>query len=136
MEYLVGIALALAAGGFASLVGLDRDRAFYPTVMMIIATLYVVFAVIDGSPRVLVVEIAIASVYVVVAVAGFKGNPWLIVAALAAHGVMDRFHHLLVHDAGVPRSWPGFCMAYDVVAAAYVAGLLLARGRQNSRPSW
>ena len=131
MEYLVGTALALFAGAFASFIGLDRDRAFYPTVMIVIATLYVVFAVIDGSPRVLAVEIAIASVYVVVAVAGFKGNPWLIVAALAAHGVMDLFHQLLVRNAGVPRSWPGFCMAYDVIAALYL-GLRIEASRRRA----
>jgi hypothetical protein len=46
--------------------------------------------------------------------------------------VIDAFHHLLVHNAGVPRVWPG--MAFDVTAAALVAWVLLARARGTGRP--
>jgi hypothetical protein len=38
MEYLVGAGLALAKSVLASGVGFDRDRAFYPTVMFVIAS--------------------------------------------------------------------------------------------------
>jgi len=38
MPYLAGIVLALTVSGFATLVGLDRDRAFYPTVLVVIAS--------------------------------------------------------------------------------------------------
>ena len=31
MEYLIGLLLASAVAGMAAIVGLDRDRAFYPT---------------------------------------------------------------------------------------------------------
>ncbi len=46
MAILVGALLALAIGGFATVVGLDRDRAFYPTVTIVIALLYSLFAVV------------------------------------------------------------------------------------------
>src|SRR6267142_6562564 len=51
VPFLIGVALALATCVFASLVGLDRDRAFYPTVLWVIATYYVLFAVMGGSAR-------------------------------------------------------------------------------------
>lgn len=126
MEFIVGISLALLLCGAAAWLGMDRDRVFYPTVMIVIATYYVLFAVIDGRDQVLLSEIAIAAVFTVMAVAGFKRNLWLVVAAMAGHGVMDFFHHHLVHNTGVPRSWPGFCMTFDLTAAALV-GLTLAR---------
>src|SRR5688572_6623184 len=53
---IVGAGLALAVGILATVVRLDRDRAFYPTVAIVIASLYSLFAVIGGSTRALVVE--------------------------------------------------------------------------------
>lgn len=128
MELIVGTALALFVGGGTAWLGMDRDRAFYPTVLIVVATYYVLFAVIDGGRGVLLSEIAIAAVFVAFAVAGFKRDLWLVVAALAGHGVMDFFHHDLVHNTGVPAVWPGFCAAYDLTAAAFLAWVLIRRG--------
>lgn len=38
MAYLIGAALAAAVGLLATVVGFVRDRAFYPTVMIVIAS--------------------------------------------------------------------------------------------------
>ena len=129
MEYIVGITLALLFCGAAAWLGMDRERVFYPAVVMAVASYYLAFAVVDGRIEVMLSELAIAAVFIAAAVAGFKLNQWIAVVALAAHGVMDGFHHLLVHNAGVPRSWPGFCGSFDVVAAALVAVIMLARAR-------
>jgi len=124
MEYVVGLGLALAVSVFASLVGLDRDRAFYPTVMVVIASYYALFAVIGGSLQALLVESIAIAAFVGLTVVGFKRNLWLVVAALAAHGVFDFFHgHIVIND-GVPVWWPMFCLAYDIMAAACLAWLL------------
>ena len=88
MEYIVGVALALFVCGAASLLGMDRDRVFYPTMLIVVATYYVLFAVIDGGHKVLLSEIVIAAVFTVVAVVGFKRNLWLVAVALAGHGVV------------------------------------------------
>jgi len=124
MAYLIGIVLALGVGLFATGVGLDRDRAFYPTVMIVIALTYALFAVIGGSLEVLAVESIAIVAFVALSIAGFKRSLWLVVAALAAHGVFDFFHGHLIVNPGVPEWWPRFCGAYDVVAAAYLAALL------------
>jgi hypothetical protein len=127
MEYIVGVALALFVCGAASWLGMDRDRVFYPTILIVIAWYYVLFAVIDGSGKVLLSEVAIAAVFTVTAVVGFKRNLWLVAAALAGHGVLDFFHHTLVQNAGVPRGWPGFCLAFDLAAAVFVGCVLALR---------
>ena len=132
MEYIVGITLALFFCAAAAGLGMDRDRAFYPAVTMAVASYYLAFAVVDGRSEILLVEAAIAAVFIVAAVAGFKRSAWFAVAALAGHGVMDTFHHHLVHNTGVPQVWPGFCMAFDVTAAAIVALIMLARARGTS----
>jgi hypothetical protein len=78
MEYIVGISLALFVCSATTWLGMDRDRVFYPTVVVVVATYCVLFAVI-------------------------------------------------MHNTGVPSSWPGFCMTYDVTAAAFVALLMVLR---------
>ena len=48
MPYVIGIVLSAGVAVFARVVGFDRDRAFYPTVMIVIAAYYVLFAVMSG----------------------------------------------------------------------------------------
>ena len=138
MEYIVGVTLALFFCAAAAALGMDRERVFYPAVTITVASYYLAFAVGDGRGSVMSIELAIASVFIVAAVAGFKQSPWIAVVALGAHGVMDMFHHRLVHNAGVPEAWPGFCASFDVTAAAVVAVLMLVRARgrrvQSLRP--
>lgn len=121
MAYMIGIVLALAVSAYATALRLDRDRAFYPTVLIVIAAYYVLFAAMGGSGRVMIVELLVAAVFVVAASLGFRRSLWLVVAGLAAHGVQDFFHAQLVANPGVPAWWPAFCGTYDVVAAGYLA---------------
>ena len=128
MPLFVGAALALAVGLFTSGWGMDRDRALYPTFMMVIALLYVLFAAMGASPHVLLLEALVGAAFIAAAVIGFRVSLWVVAVALAAHGIMDLFHNRVIPNPGVPTWWPAFCMAYDVVAAAFLAWLL-QRGR-------
>lgn len=128
MGYVIGGALALVVSGFARLVGLDRDRAFYPTVLIVVASLYVLFAVTGGSGNALRTELVIMVAFVLTAVAGFKRSLWIVVAGLAAHGVFDAVHAQFVDNAGVPDWWPAFCGTYDLAAAAALAVITTGRG--------
>jgi len=132
MEYVIGIVAATAVGLFGTVVGFDKERSFYPVVLIVIATLYLLFAVLANSGGSLVAEAIPALVFVTMAVLGFRKNaPWLVVAGLALHGVFDFFHHSVIVNPGVPAWWPGWCLSYDVVAAAYLAALILIRRRSN-----
>ena len=127
MAFLVGTVLALAVGIFARGIGLDRDRAFYPTVMIVIAFLYALFAATAGAHRAIVVESLVGSVFAGLAVWGFRGSLWLVVLALAGHGIFDSFHAGVIFNPGVPVWWPPFCLTYDIAAAAFLAWLLWSR---------
>lgn len=137
MSALIGVTLALLVAAFARRVGLDRDGGFYPTVLIVVASYYVLFAVMGGSTRALVLESMVMAAFAVLAIAGFKGRVWLVVAGLAGHGVMDMFHARLVANSGVPEWWPPFCAAYDVVAAAVLAWIIKVPARPTlySAPS-
>jgi hypothetical protein len=127
MEYLIGVGLAVVVCAFAMLTGFDRDRVFYPTLTTVIATYYILFAAMGSSTRALGLESLIAGAFFALAVAGFRKNLWLIVAALAGHGVFDFFHHLFIQNPGVPVWWPGFCLSFDVLAGGFLAMLLMRR---------
>jgi hypothetical protein len=120
----VGFALALLFSLLARGVGFDRDRAFYPTVLVVIASYYVLFAVIGGSVQVILAESAMMAAFLLLAIAGFKSSLWLVVIALAGHGVLDLFHSRLLTNPGVPEWWPAFCLTYDIGAAGFLAWLL------------
>jgi hypothetical protein len=127
MEYVIGAALALGVGLFATAVGLDRGRAFYPTILIVVASYYGLFAAIAGPGPALGLEAAALAIFAVLAVIGFRTSLWLVAAALVAHGILDAVHGDLISNPGVPAWWPGFCMAYDVVAGTYLALLLTCR---------
>ena len=92
MPYVIGIVLSAGVAVFARFVGFDRDRAFYPTVMIVIASYYVLFAVMSGSVQTVVIESVVMTLFAAAAVAGFKSSAWIVVVALAGHGVFDAVH--------------------------------------------
>jgi hypothetical protein len=128
---LIGAVLAFIVGLLATMTGLDRDRAFYPTVTMVIASLYALFAVMGASTHTLLIESLVGAIFLAVAITGFKSSLWLVVAALAAHGIFDLAHGNVIDNPGVPSWWPAFCLTYDMTAAAYLAWLLWS-GRYNA----
>lgn len=128
MALMVGAFLAVIVGLFATAVGLDRDRAFYPTVTIVVASYYALFAVMGASMHALMLESLVGAVFLALAAAGFRSSLWVVVAALAGHGIFDLAHGSLIANPGVPGWWPAFCLMYDVTAATYLAWLL-TRGR-------
>ena len=124
MPYVIGIVLSVGVALFARYVGLDRDRAFYPTVMIVIALYYVLFAAMSGSLETVLLESMVMMAFTTAAVVGFKSSPWIVVGALAGHGVFDALHGEVIENSGVPVWWPAFCSAYDLGAAAILAWLV------------
>lgn len=134
MEYLVGILLAIAAGLLTSIAGLDRDRALYPAVLIVVASYYDLFAIM-GDSTAIGPELIVSAIFLVVAILGFRTTLWLVVIALVGHGVLDLFHGRLVANVGVPVWWPMFCMGYDAIAGAYLAWRLLSKKVEATNPS-
>ncbi|MBS0374701.1 MAG: hypothetical protein JSR73_08950 [Proteobacteria bacterium] len=127
MEYAIGFGLAALVCAFGRVSGFDRDRAFYATMVIVVATYYLLFAAMIGSSRALLLESIFAACFVALAVAGFRGNPWLVVAGLAGHGLFDFMHPFLVDNPGVPAWWPGFCLSFDVLAGLILSVLITRR---------
>ena len=126
--FLIGVGVALAVGVYGTLTGLDRERAFYPTALVVIASYYVLFAVMSGSLSALGPELVIFALFAAVAAWGFRRDLRLVIAGLVAHAVLDFFHGGIVSNPGVPTWWPAWCAAYDLAAPVYLA-VLVRRGR-------
>jgi hypothetical protein len=92
----------------------------YALGLPLIAAVYIGLAVADGRPRVIAVEVGVASVFVVVAALGVTGSLWLIVGGLAGHGLKDVWQQRTQFVANT-RWWPPFCAAVDFVAATLIA---------------
>ena len=116
-----GVATAAVIVAFARTTGFDRDRSFYPTVLVVIALLYVLFGVEEGDLSVVAAETAVALVFVATAIVAFhRRSPMLLAAGLALHGVWDAAHPALLPSSdAIPTWWPAFCLGVDLPLAAW-----------------
>ena len=130
MPALIGAVLAVAVAMFARLIGFDRDRSFYPVVLIVIASYYVLFAVMGGAG--VTAEIAAFLVFAAAAVVGFRTSLWIVAGALAVHGLFDFFRESWLANPAVPIWWPDFCLGYDIAAAALLS-VFLAVEQRNRR---
>jgi hypothetical protein len=82
MAYLIGSILSLAGIGVATAIGLGRERAFYPTLLVVVASYYMLFAVLGAPRHTVVIEAMVGGIIVSVAVIAYKTNFWIVVFAL------------------------------------------------------
>jgi hypothetical protein len=129
MPIVVGVLLAIAIAALAKFTRFDEELSFYSTVLVIIASYYVLFAVLGGSGRALVWELVIAVVFSTVAVIGALFLPTLVGIGIIAHGLFDLVHDIIIENSGVPTWWPTFCGSLDVLLGLWV--IALTRSRPN-----
>jgi len=97
----------------------------YALGLVLIASVYIGFAVADGRPHVIGVETSVAALFVVVAAAAVTASPWLLVLGLTGHGLKDLWQHRRQFVANT-RWWPPFCLIVDWTAAAVIAVEIIA----------
>jgi len=129
MPLVVGVLLAIAIAALAKFTRFDEERSFYSTVLVIIASYYVLFAVLGGSSHALVWELVIAVVFSTVAIIGALFLPMLVGTGIIAHGLFDLVHDIIIENSGVPTWWPTFCGSLDVLLGLWV--ITLTRWRPN-----
>jgi hypothetical protein len=133
MSLLIGLGLAVGVAIFARIVGLDRDRAFYVTVLIVVGSYYVLFAAMSGSTAGIPLEILFFLAFAGAAVLGFQTSMWVVAGGLALHGLFDFVRYDALPGPGAPEWWPAFCGGFDVAAAALLGVLLLADQKNRAR---
>jgi len=128
---IVGALLAVGVATLAKFTRFDEDRSFYSTVLIIIASYYVLFAILDGSGHALVWELILAVAFSTAAIIGALFLPTLVGAGIVAHGLFDLVHDVFIENSGVPTWWPSFCASIDVLLGIWVIILTLNRSRPS-----
>jgi len=93
-----------------------NDATVLALIIVLIGAVYIGFAVADGRPKVLVVEIMVASVFVVLGAIAVTETAWILVVAYAGHGAKDLWQHR-THFVANTRWWPPFCLVIDWIVA-------------------
>jgi hypothetical protein len=118
---VIGVAQAVTPFAFWWL----APATVYALGLVFIAAIYIGFSVADGRRKVIAAEVAVATVFVVVAAAAVTGPAWLLVVGLAGHGLKDLWQHRTQFVTGT-RWWPPFCAAVDWVVASILTIALAA----------
>lgn len=136
MTILYGLIGAGVIIGFARTTGQQASTGYYSTVLSVIALVYVLFAVMDGSPSVLWIESATALTFIMLSVAGSRVEKhafWILAAGLVLHGAYDLVHEVIVSNRAVPVWWPVFCGVVDITLGLWTVRLAVHSSVSDDR---
>jgi hypothetical protein len=122
-EALIGV--ALGAAGFAAgrlLLPASWQLWFEAALVAWIGAIYVGFGLVSGT-RSAAIEVAGGIGMLFLAVLGGASTPWLLPLALLLHAGWDFAHHDGRISHAVPRWYPSFCAAADLVLAGLYAAV-------------
>lgn len=119
--FIAGILLALIIAISAKVTRFDRDKSFYPTLLIVIASYYILFAFIYGEG--IVQELLLATIFLLAAILGGLYIPILTGIGIVAHGVFDLVYPFIINNGGVPLWWPAFCAGIDIPLGIWVIWL-------------
>lgn len=114
----IGAVLAVAIALISRITNFARDRSYFAVILIVISTYYVLFACIANQG--IFAEIIIASIFVIMALAGACRWPMLLGTGIFMHGVFDVVHGNIISNAGIPIWWPMFCASIDMVLGIWV----------------
>jgi hypothetical protein len=120
IAFITGVGLAVVLAIFGKLTGYEKDRSFFPTLLIVIASYYMLFAILDGSVSTILIEIAVASIFIVIAIWGSYQFPLIVGAGIALHGIFDFMYGHFYLNNGVPVWWPAFCAGIDIPFGLWV----------------
>ncbi len=121
LPLLIGAGLAIVVAIVGKITRFEQDRSFFPTILIVIAFYYVLFAFISGEA--IVEEIVVALLFSIAAIVGGLKLPMLVGIGIFMHGVFDYLRPIFITNSGVPDWWPAFCGSVDVFLGAWVIWL-------------
>ncbi|MDC1174178.1 hypothetical protein OAT67_02210 [Bacteriovoracaceae bacterium] len=98
---------------------LEEDKSFYPVLLIVIATYYILFGVMSRSTSTVLIESSIALVFIVLGLLGIY-RPLITAMGMIGHGVFDLLHDLALKNPSVPHWWPVFCAVVDLVLGLWI----------------
>jgi len=121
MNILIG--LVLGAGTIILHVSISKPHGLELTsfLLVIIASIYYGFAFLSTHKAARIIEISVASTFVIMAISGLWVSPWILIAGLFLHGLWDIAHHNKIFKlVEIPMWYVPFCATYDWTIAIYL----------------
>ena len=103
------------------------DSVVVPLLALLLAfaaAVYVGFAEADPEDGRTRLQWAVALTFTGSALLGLSVSPWLLVAGWMLHAGWDLLHHQGVIRTRTSAWYPGGCLAFDLLVAAFLAGWL------------
>ena len=122
MDLIIGILLGILTIIAAKFTGFDRDRSFYPILLIVIALYYVLFAFQSNANDEILFEVVIALLFSALAVWGHHKSLKIVASGLVLHGVYDLFQGHIVFSTNPPHWWPLFCLGFDATLGIWLFG--------------
>ncbi|MEL6149836.1 MAG: DUF6010 family protein [Chloroflexota bacterium] len=86
--------------------------------LLIIAGVYIGFAVNDGRPVVMAIEVAHLAGFIALTLLGLWISPWFLVVGYFSHGAWDLLHRPSLIQTELARWYPPLCLVYDWIFGA------------------
>ena len=116
--FVLGLAVLTCLVGYS--LSWYKALDFFAVLLVLIAGVYIGFAIEDGRRNKLAIEAVVALGFLVLVLLGMWKWPLLIPAGYFLHGVWDLLHHPVKLGARVKRWYPPACIAYDWLVGAFI----------------
>lgn len=127
------IVVGVAGGVLTSLIAwspfIPDPLAFHSISLTMIGAIYMGFAFSDGRVSIVILELSVATAFIVLALLGLWLAPAFIAVGLILHGIWDLLHRPRGITTKIPSWYPPFCAAFDFV----FAGVFLILARELAR---
>tara|TARA_R110002096_G_scaffold11544_1_gene42434 strand:+ start:247 stop:651 length:405 start_codon:yes stop_codon:yes gene_type:complete len=113
-----GLIVGLVASAPHLIVPMDWSVAIAALTLVLIAGIYVGFAIMNGREKAFTTEASVAVTFSLLGLGGLLFSAWIIPIGLIGHAIWDMLHHRKSHLlADVPTWYVPFCIVVDVVLA-------------------
>jgi uncharacterized membrane protein YeaQ/YmgE (transglycosylase-associated protein family) len=133
--FLRAIIVGIVGAGVTAWIGwspwIPDPLAYHSVWLAAIGAIYLGFAFADGRLSILLIEMTVATGFIVLAFLGLWQAPLFITVGLVLHGLWDLAHRPRGVTTRLPVWYPAFCAAFDFVFAGVffvLARDLAARG--------
>src|SRR5262245_30392685 len=114
---LVGIAGAALTALIAWSPIIPDPLVFHTVSLTMIGAIYMGFAFADGRPSIVILELSVATIFIVFAFLGLWVAPLFIGVGLILHVFWDLLHGPRGIKTKLPAWYPAFCAAFDFLFA-------------------
>lgn len=93
----------------------EASQVVAAMLLCLIAGVYIGFAVMDGRMKRIMVEAAVACLFMAFAAWSLLSAPWLIPLGYLAHAGWDFLHHTPLFEVAMPKWYVPACVVVDVI---------------------